>query len=112
TVSGTNSFAHFGGTFTSGGFDTASATPEATFFGQIDEVGVWDRALTAAEVQGVYGLGGASKATAAVQANFLTGNAIGTDTGGSTPLGNGGAGVLLASDASNDLIGETEAGAG
>jgi hypothetical protein len=44
--------------------------------------------------------------------NVVEGNAIGTDASGSAPLGNGGAGVVLANGAASNVIGGTAPGAG
>ena len=73
-----------------------------TFFnGNIDSVGIYNRALTGLEVQMLLQSDGQSKAGG----NAFEGNLIGTDVSGTHPLPNNGDGILLQVGAINNTIG-------
>ncbi|HBI46093.1 MAG TPA: hypothetical protein DDY78_25045 [Planctomycetales bacterium] len=82
-----------------------------SFQGLIDETAIYNRALTAAEVQSLYLAGGTSKIATVVQGNIVQGNRIGTDVTGSVALGNAGNGVNVQGGA-NNMIGGAAPGAG
>src|SRR5205823_4013182 len=75
-----------------------------TFPGLVDEVAVYNRALTGGEIQGVYQFGGANKGGTLIQ-----GNTIGLNAAGSAALANGGTGVTISGSAGN-VVGGTTAG--
>jgi hypothetical protein len=97
---GSPAFVHIGGTNTSAASQTSAATPEAVFVGQIDELALYRRALSAGEIQAIFNDGGASKG-----GNTITGNFIGTDVHGTTALPNQGDGVGFIGSADNILGG-------
>jgi titin len=69
--------------------------------GSLDEVAIYNRALSTSEIQKIYSLNGVSKGGATIQ-----GNNIGSDAGGSYALGNGGNGITI-NGASGNTIGGT-----
>jgi hypothetical protein len=96
---------------TTGNLQIGAAAPfNNTFDGLIDDVAVYNRALTAVEVQRIYNAGGGSKPNG-TNGNLIAGNLIGTNAAGTGALGNGGAGITLESSHSN-TIGGTTPGAG
>ncbi|MCI0682029.1 MAG: LamG domain-containing protein, partial [Gemmataceae bacterium] len=73
--------------------------------GLVDEVVIYDRALSAAEMQSVYNTGGFSK-----RGNVVLGNYIGASSAGAAGLGNGEAGVSVVNSAANVVGGDSAAG--
>ena len=69
----------------------------------IDELGIYDRALTSTEIANLFAAGGAAKGGSVVQ-----GNIIGLDAGGTVDLGNAGDGIEIANSPLN-LVGGPEA---
>jgi hypothetical protein len=74
--------------------------------GNMDEVAVYGRSLSASEIQNIYTLAGAAQGGATIQ-----GNLIGTDAAGTAALGNAGNGITI-SNSSGNTIGGAAAGAG
>ncbi|MCA9063465.1 MAG: hypothetical protein KDA96_10410, partial [Planctomycetaceae bacterium] len=74
-----------------------------TFDGALDEVGIYNRALTAAEIADIYNAAGTGKA-----GNTLQGNLIGTDVTGTAAIGNA-TGVYLSSAWGVTIGGDTAA---
>jgi hypothetical protein len=74
------------------------------FFGAIDEVSVYNRALSPAEIQAIYNTGGFSKG-----GNLIQGNFIGTNAAGSAAIPNGGNGITITNSAGNTIGGTTAA---
>src|SRR5207248_577660 len=72
-----------------------------------DEVGVFNRALTASEIQAMYNARGAG---AGLAGNLIAGNYIGTNATGTAALANGGNGLTIVNSADN-TIGGTAASA-
>ncbi len=70
--------------------------------GLLDDVGIYNRALTAAEIQAIFTAQGASKGGATIQGNF-----IGTNAAGTAALANGGNGVTITNAAGNTIGGAT-----
>jgi hypothetical protein len=79
-------------------------SPTRYFHGLIDDVAVYNRGLSAAEVQGIYQSGGPSKGGATIQ-----GNLIGTNAAGTAAVVNGGSGVTISNSAGNTVGGTTAA---
>ncbi|MFV2066546.1 MAG: beta strand repeat-containing protein [Pirellulales bacterium] len=80
---------------------------ELPYDGLIDEVAIYDRVLTAPEIQAIFQSGGPAKG-----GNYVQGNRIGTDATGNIDLGNALNGVLIDAGAADTTIGGTAVGAG
>ena len=65
---------------------------------------IYQRALSASEIQKIYSLGGASKGGATIQGNY-----VGSDAGGSAALGNAGSGITITGASGNTIGGTTVA---
>jgi Concanavalin A-like lectin/glucanases superfamily/PKD domain/Matrixin len=80
--------------------------PFEAWNGLLDEITIYARQLTAAEIQSIYSADGRGKGVNVIQGNF-----IGTSAAGTGLLGNAN-GVVLTNGASYVLVGGTAAGAG
>ena len=82
------------------------ANPSGFFNGNVDDVSIYNRAVTATEVQQLFQLDDNSKDGG----NAIQGNFIGTDATGTNALANVGDGILLQTTAYNNTIGGTSTG--
>jgi len=95
---------------TAGSLQIGAAAPFANAFdGRIDDLAVYNRALTAAEIQRIFNAGGGSKDGSQTSSNILTGNLIGTNAAGNAILANGADGVFINSSFNNTIGGATAA---
>src|SRR6202022_4389532 len=60
----------------------AAATYTNAFDGSIDDLAVYNRVLTGAEIQRIVNAGGGSKGPSGTSNNVVTGNSIGTNAAG------------------------------
>ncbi|MFO0908086.1 MAG: LamG-like jellyroll fold domain-containing protein [Isosphaeraceae bacterium] len=80
-----------------------------TFDGKIDELAVYDRALTLAEINRIFTIGGADKGGSWTRGNTVTGNIVGLLADGVTPGAVAGDGILIDNSESNTIGGTTPA---
>src|SRR5262249_2031632 len=95
---------------TSGILQIGRAAPFGNFFdGSLDDLAIYNRVLTASEIQRIFNANGGSKGGSGTSNNTLTGNLIGTNAAGTAAMANGGAAVFI-NGAFDNSIGTTAPG--
>jgi Ca2+-binding RTX toxin-like protein len=79
------------------------------FNGLVDQVAVYNRALTSIEIQNLYAANGASVDAPNAAGAVIQGNRIGTNAAGTAAVANGGPGVRISGSAGNTVGGTTPA---